>query len=123
MAPWRALVYDKWRRFAPPDKRTPTQIRRVAKRKSEGERRCPLNRLRHFSASRLSLIFRFVAYLISNCLVAENVFSCPMVFLFLRICLFVWHCHIILPKVNGVKSLFRCFDYTNIKARIFLFFR
>ena len=69
----------------------------------------------------LSLNFRFIAYLIPNCLFAENVFSCPMAFLFLRICLFVWHCPIILPKVNGVKSLFRCSDYSNIKARIFLF--
>ena len=46
---------------------------------------------------------------------------CLTAFLFLRICLFVWHCPIILPKVNGVKSLFRCSDYRDIKARIFLF--
>ena len=24
LAPWRVLVIDKWRRFAPPDKHTPT---------------------------------------------------------------------------------------------------
>ena len=57
----------------------------------------------------------------SELLICSKRVFCPMAFLFLRICLFVWHCPIILPKVNGVQSLFRCFDYTNIKARIFLF--
>ena len=46
MAPWRVLVYDKWRRFAPPDKHTPPQNHQ-AERKARAKRSFALNRLRN----------------------------------------------------------------------------
>ena len=78
----------------------------------------PLWAFLRFSPSRL---FSGLLRTLSEHLICRLCAICLTVFLFLRICLFVWHCPIILPKVNGVKSLFRCSNYTNIKARIFLF--
>ena len=78
----------------------------------------PLWAFLRFSPFRL---FSGLLRTLSEHLICRLCAICLTVFLFLRICLFVWHCPIILPKVNGVKSLFRCSNYTSIKARIFLF--
>ncbi len=81
LAPWRALVYDKWRRFAPPDKRTPAKLLKVAKRKSSSERRCPLNRFGHFSAFRL-LLFSFLCFFLCRKAETTKMFFnlCEMIF-------------------------------------------
>ena len=57
MAPWRVLVIDKWRRFAPPDKHTPLQNNK-AERKARAKRSRPLNRLGELPLFRSLVFFR-----------------------------------------------------------------
>ena len=103
------LLYESAGASRRRDKHTHAQIRKVAVRKSEGARRCPLNRFGHFSAFRPFAYFPFYCVPYSEHLICRLIAICLTAFLFLRICLFVWHCPIILPKVNGVKSCFRIF--------------